>query len=219
MTDQNEVERSKTEHMPTEHLRELLDERGIEHKDYGKGIYSDASTIWWTHGGAFRYKAEEHVGVLHVFSCCSPKFVIMTPEQAITATVGKQVTGDTSDGYHTFNELYHHRAMLFSVVVSDHRDIAWKSRKHHDGTMYDDMFIIGVETPWGQATYHYDVDPYWDMFNCKELERAPEWDGHTPDDAIERIGKLATIAHSLSNPKLSDNLSDKVSEQWNRRVP
>lgn len=25
------------------------------------------------------------------------------------------VTGSTSDGYHTFDELYHHRAVLFSV--------------------------------------------------------------------------------------------------------
>ena len=24
--------------------------------------------------------------------------------------------GDLSDGYHTFNELYHHRAILFSVI-------------------------------------------------------------------------------------------------------
>lgn len=27
------------------------------------------------------------------------------------------VTGATSDGYHTFDELYHHRAVLFSVIV------------------------------------------------------------------------------------------------------
>lgn len=32
------------------------------------------------------------------------------------------VTGDTSDGYHTFNELYHHRAELF-VVISALRPI------------------------------------------------------------------------------------------------
>lgn len=105
------------------------------------------------------------------------------------------VTGDTSDGYHTFNELYHHRAVLFSVIVKAFPDHAWKSRKHHDGTMYDGMFIVGIETPDGQATYHYDVDPYWDMFKCKELEYAPEWDGHTPVQAIARIGKLEPVRH------------------------
>lgn len=101
-----------------------------------------------------------------------------------------EINGNTSDGFHTFNELYHHRALLFSVIVSQFKDIAWKSKLHHDGTMYDGMFIVGVNTLQGQATYHYDIEPYWDMFNCKELERAPEWDGHTSEQAIERIASL-----------------------------
>lgn len=103
------------------------------------------------------------------------------------------VTGDTSDGYHTFNELYHHRAVLFSVIVKAFPGMAWKAKHHHDGTMYDGMFIVGIETPDGQATYHYDIEPYWDMFECKELEYAPEWDGHTPAQAIARIGKLEPV--------------------------
>lgn len=52
------------------------------------------------------------------------------------------------------------------------------------------MFIVGIDTPDGQATYHYDINPYWDMFKCRVLDNAPEWDGHTPAQAIERIGKL-----------------------------
>lgn len=100
------------------------------------------------------------------------------------------ITGDTSDGYHTFNELYHHRAILFSVICNFMSDKAWKAKKHHDGTMYDGMFIVGIDTPEGQATYHYDIDPYWDLFHVKELENAPKWDGHTPDEAIRRIGNL-----------------------------
>lgn len=107
----------------------------------------------------------------------------------------REINGDTSDGYHTFNELYHHRAVLFSVIVKAFSDKAWKSLRHHDGTMYDGMFIVGIDTPDGQATYHYDIDPYWDMFECRELERAPEWDGHTPAQAIERIGRLEPVRH------------------------
>ena len=105
------------------------------------------------------------------------------------------VTGDTSDGYHTFNELYHHRAVLFSVIVKAFQEKAWKARLHHDGTMYDGMFIVGIDTPEGQASYHYDIDPYWHMFECREMERAPEWDGHTPAQAIKRIGKLEPVRH------------------------
>lgn len=110
----------------------------------------------------------------------------------LNVELGSEINGDTSDGYHTFNELYHHRAVLFSVIVRDHRELAWKAMKHHDGTMYDGMFIVGIETPKGQATYHYDLDPYWEMFDCEEREFAPEWDGHTPDEAIARIAELGS---------------------------
>lgn len=112
-------------------------------------------------------------------------------EDALTLLKAQEpITGETSDGYHTFNELYHHRAVLFSVIVANYKDRAWKSVRHYDGTMYDGMFVVGIDTPDGQATYHYDIDPYWDMFDCKVREFAPEWDGHTPAQAIERISKL-----------------------------
>ena len=131
-----------------------------------------------------------------------PKSDVLLRHQVVDAIcnspsidVAPVITGETSDGYHTFNELYHHRAVLFSVIVKAFPDHAWKSRKHHDGTMYDGMLIVGIETPDGQATYHYDVDPYWDMFKCKDLEYAPEWDGHTPAQAIDRIGKLEPVRH------------------------
>lgn len=107
--------------------------------------------------------------------------------------------GDLSDGYHTFNELYHHRAILFSVICNNHPEIAWKSMRHNEpnSPMYDGMFIVGIETPQGQATYHYDIDPYWDMFKVKELDLAPAWDGHTPDEAIRRIGILGDVSPAV----------------------
>ena len=106
--------------------------------------------------------------------------------------VRPEITKETTDGYHTFNELYHHRAVLFSVICNDRPNLAWKSKLHHDGTMFDDhTFIVGIDTPSGKASYHYDIDPYWDMFHVPVLERAPEWDGYTPVQSIERIGSLA----------------------------
>lgn len=100
--------------------------------------------------------------------------------------------GELSDGYHTFNELYHHRAILFSVICNSMPDKAWKSKLHDTGDMYDGMFIVGIETPDGQATYHYNIEPYWDMFKVKELEKAPKWDGHTPTEAINRLFNIST---------------------------
>ena len=99
-------------------------------------------------------------------------------------------TVDISDGYHTFTELYHHRAILFSVICNNLKHLAWKSKVHDDGTMFDNMFIVGINTPNGQATYHYDIEPYWNMFDVKVLDKAPAWDGHTSEQAIERIFKM-----------------------------
>ena len=87
-----------------------------------------------------------------------------------------------SDGYHTFDELYYHRMILFSLLLNRYPEISWKAKKHHDGTMFgDDSFICGIETPEGQYTYHYKLD-YWDNFKVKELDYAPEYDGHKPED-------------------------------------
>lgn len=122
-------------------------------------------------------------------NCCMQSKLYDSVTKAITDWNARIADGETSDGYHTFNELYHHRAILFSVIVAQHPELSWKSKRHHDGSMFEDMFIVGINTPQGQATYHYDL-AYWLLFNCKELERAPEWDGHTASDAIERIGTL-----------------------------
>ena len=117
-----------------------------------------------------------------------PEVLKVIPDRKLQENT--KITGDTSDGYHTFNELYHHRTVLFSVICSEHRQLCWKSRKHHDGTMYDGMFIVGINTPLGQATYHCENE-YWDIFVVPELDTAPEWDGHTPEQALERIGSLS----------------------------
>ena len=120
------------------------------------------------------------------------------------------ITGDTSDGYHTFNELYDHRAKLFSVIVRCFKDRAWKSKLHHDGTMYEGMFIVGIETSQGQSTYHYDIDPYWNVFDCKELARAPEWDGHTSEQAISRIASLRPSCDRDALLALADELEEET---------
>lgn len=98
--------------------------------------------------------------------------------------------GEVSDGYHTFNELYHHRAVLFSIICNQNKEKAWKSKSHDDGTMYANMFIVGIDTPEGQYSYHYDVNPYWAMFDVKTLDNAPKWDGHKPDDITRLVSLL-----------------------------
>lgn len=132
--------------------------------------------------------------------------VITVPEKYVSKIpdweygVNTDNIGEFSDGYHTFNELYHHRAILFAVICNKFKKLAWKSLNHSDNDepMYDGMFIVGINTPQGPASYHYNIEPYWDLFDCEELPKAPEWDLHTLDDAIKRIYSLITINEYLS---------------------
>lgn len=113
---------------------------------------------------------------------------------------GKLNTKEISDGYHTFGQLYHDRAVLFSVICNTYKDCAWKSRKHEDGSMFKNMFIVGVTTPEGNYTYHYNLG-YWDDYHVKELEHAPKWDGHTFED-IDRLESLVYPESKLDTKKI-----------------
>ena len=118
---------------------------------------------------------------------------IMGPLNSFSTYISEH-KGDISDGYHTFNELYDHRAALtaalFKTLPSEY---VYKSKKHHDGTMYDGMFIACAKLPGvgGWISYHYDIDPWWNVFNIREVDRALKWDGHTPNDVIERLKAYA----------------------------
>lgn len=98
-------------------------------------------------------------------------------------------SGELSDGYHTFNELYFHRMILFSIICKMFKDKAWRSKFHADGTMFDDFFIVGIDTPDGQYSYHYKQSNWVYFSEIRELEKAPPWDGHQPQD----LGRLRSL--------------------------
>jgi len=101
--------------------------------------------------------------------------------------------GETSDGYHTFNELYEHRHALFLALCRAHRTGGWCSRVHHDGSSMPGWFIAGISEVSGLTITYHLPDRLWDdaVRTCHVLERAPEWDGHTSKDVIERIKQMA----------------------------
>jgi hypothetical protein len=86
--------------------------------------------------------------------------------------------GDLSDGYHTFNELYENRHVLFGLLCRTGKYPCFKSRKHHDGTMYDGWFIAGIRLGDTVVSYHI-PEKYFDGFRAAELPVAPLWDGKT----------------------------------------
>ena len=107
---------------------------------------------------------------------------------------------DVSDGYHTFTELYEHRYALFAALAKvisyyerNRGTIAWKSKLHNDGTMFEDSFVAGIEVNTSkkivQITYHFPLR-LWSKLDVVELKKAPPYDGHTPDDVIKRLYEL-----------------------------
>lgn len=117
----------------------------------------------------------------------------LTSDDWITERVNEQIstirdTSNISDGSHTFGELYHHRAILSATIFNANRNVAWKSKRHDDGEMIKGFFIVGIETPEGQFTYHYPLE-YWNYFKVKKMNYAPVWDGHSSKD-VTRLFSL-----------------------------
>jgi hypothetical protein len=111
-------------------------------------------------------------------------------------------TNKISDGYHTFGELYEHRIILFislcrelqltdDASCSPSRYDIWRSKKHHDGSTFDGWFIMGIRKVAGmQISYHLPMSKWDETGFCDTDERAPEWDGHTSNDVLERLKSL-----------------------------
>jgi len=133
------------------------------------------------------------------------KYTVKNPtEYSWNNSLSADVWGeDVSDGYHTMTELYNHRHALFCALIKvlDSKvtplgcnSICWKSKLHSDGTMYEGWFIAGIITTnfrgeKEQISYHLPLE-WWSHLYCIERENAPVWDGHTPDDVLDRLLKL-----------------------------
>lgn len=107
--------------------------------------------------------------------------------------------GEVSDGYHTFNELYRYRmlynAAFFNLLARSGQVEVCKSRRHSDGEKCfgsDDWFIVMAILPTGQVSNHYE-SKYWDLFDVPERETAFEYDGHTPNEAADRLKKYLKL--------------------------
>jgi len=104
---------------------------------------------------------------------------------------------DASDGFHTFSELYEFRmlynAEYFNALAYMHDEYGIgerpiKSKRHSDGQLCfgGGWFVVVVELRSGQISNHYDMKD-WELFQIDEVDKAPEWDGHNPEDVIKRL--------------------------------
>jgi len=109
-----------------------------------------------------------------------------------------EINEDTSDGYHTFKELYEFRKAYNVALFNQWGSIlvdfklkydVHKSWKHHDGELCfgGGWFIVMAVLPTGQISNHYPASD-WDLFKIPEVEKAKyPFDGHTGQDVIDRL--------------------------------
>jgi hypothetical protein len=134
----------------------------------------------------------KHAEVAREFLSAPPPAAQPAPVQPVA------IDGNTSDGYHTFNELYEFRkaynAALFNEWAAGGKCSAHKSWRHHDGELCfgGGWFIVVAVLPDGQISNHYEAKD-WDLFAVPETERALfEFDGHTGADVVERLKAYTT---------------------------
>jgi hypothetical protein len=97
-----------------------------------------------------------------------------------------------SDDYHTMEELYDHRRELSRLVLEILDElgyVVWKSKLHSDGTMFEGYFVVGATLPTGLVSYHYSLE-HWDTFDVPIVDKAPEYDGHTSKDVLDRLARF-----------------------------
>ena len=116
---------------------------------------------------------------------------------------------DVSDGYHSIQDLYDHRITLFIALCrcmesgisqnqqaimgreAEHPMRPWRSKLHSDGSVMQGWFIMGIGKEKGeQISYHLPLSRWDETGFAETLEKAPEWDGHTSDDVLERLKGL-----------------------------
>lgn len=102
------------------------------------------------------------------------------------------------------DQLYAHRNRLFVTlceIIQQGEQVfwyeetsqkVWKSIVHSDGSFPEGgYFIMGINQRKGdQITYHLPLSMWDECDFAFTLPQAPEWDGHTSDDVLERLKEL-----------------------------
>jgi hypothetical protein len=129
----------------------------------------------------------------------SLKRIPASKEEALNTLIQSEGidTNKISDGFHTFEDLYKHRTMLFmclcKMAVENYNFECWKSIKHYDDSEYDGWFIMGLKSKTDNTlniSYHLPMSCFIDCYFAETISKAPEWDGHNSDDVLVRLSKM-----------------------------
>lgn len=162
----------------------IIDEFRTKFVDFNHDINGNLAYTEWSYKG----DSQEAVDWLRT--------ALLSHEEKVLARV---ITEDTSDGYHTFKELYEFRLLYNAHLFNEWA--LWgvydvhKSQRHSDGELCfgrNDYFIVVATLPTGQISNHYPMTD-WDLFRCEAVEKAKHtWDGHSSQDVAKRLREALT---------------------------
>lgn len=127
------------------------------------------------------------------------KIKITTLDDGLTHEFPVEDLSKVSDGYHTIQELYDHRCLLWINFCLVFRKYAYLIEKH----LNDDWHLLGLDFEDGtQMSYHIPTKylKYVNYIPKKhvewkngfgEVEKKWNWDGHTSKDVLKRLEDLA----------------------------
>jgi hypothetical protein len=73
------------------------------------------------------------------------------------------------DRHYAFWQFYELRTIMLIMIANSLPDLCFKSRSHSDGIMFNNDFILGINTKTGLSTYHI-KSIYFDSFQVKEID-------------------------------------------------
>ena len=104
----------------------------------------------------------------------------------------KIVNGDISDGYHTFDELYEHRCLLYlNLCLTDAKNCYWKPD-------FPGWFCLYWESPRGQISYHLPERLLPIVEAHFQRDDNHKWDGHTGINVLARLESHARTKATTS---------------------
>lgn len=101
----------------------------------------------------------------------------------------KIVNGNMSDGYHTFDELYEHRCLLYLTWLVEEKKYGGQRAVFYKLDHFPGWDLVATHIGGQQVSYHLPLK-YRDIVMHYFTPRADlesVWDGHSSSDVVKRL--------------------------------
>ena len=109
------------------------------------------------------------------------------------------IDADSDNDKYSYIDLYDENIILLALWLNDNPTVsAYKAKFNFDDCidfMFDNSFILGIDTPKGLITYKIKLD-YWDMFNVQEIPYSHVYNKDKPAEVREKLEAVLYKGHT-----------------------